>query len=49
MAKRGNKVLLGYEDEAIGEKYKQHVDFTCNKFGGKPVSILVLNFASIGH
>ncbi|XP_075238197.1 programmed cell death 2 like trus [Lycorma delicatula] len=36
MAKRCNKVLLGFEDEAITDKYKQHLDFTCNKFGGKP-------------
>lgn len=36
MARLGNRVLLGFEDEPITEKYKEHVNFTTNKIGGKP-------------
>uniref|UniRef100_A0A1B6CVA3 Programmed cell death protein 2 C-terminal domain-containing protein n=1 Tax=Clastoptera arizonana TaxID=38151 RepID=A0A1B6CVA3_9HEMI len=36
MAKKNDKVLLGYEDEVITEKHKSFVDFTTNKIGGKP-------------
>ncbi|BES91579.1 Programmed cell death protein 2, C-terminal putative domain [Nesidiocoris tenuis] len=32
----GIKVLLGYEDESISEKYKDQVDYTTNKIGGHP-------------
>lgn len=38
MAFIGNKILLGYEDEPLSEKYKGIVDFKTNKVGGKPVS-----------
>jgi hypothetical protein len=37
MARKGPKVLLGFEDESITEKHKLHVSFTTNKIGGKPV------------
>ncbi|KAL1123520.1 hypothetical protein AAG570_002597 [Ranatra chinensis] len=36
MSRIGNRVLLGYEDELITEKYRSQVDFTTNKIGGKP-------------
>jgi hypothetical protein len=39
MARKGPKVLLGFEDECITEKHKSLVNFTTNKIGGKPVSI----------
>jgi len=39
MARKGPKVLLGFEDECITEKHKSLVSFTTNKIGGKPVSI----------
>lgn len=38
MARIGNRVLLGYEDELISDKYKDQVDYVVNKIGGKPVS-----------
>jgi hypothetical protein len=38
MAKNVNRVLLGYEDESVTDKYKSLVNFTTNKVGGKPVS-----------
>ena len=37
MARKGQKVLLGFEDECITEKHKSLVNFTTNKIGGKPV------------
>lgn len=40
MARKGAKVLLGFEDELITDKYRTCTDFTTNKLGGKPVSIL---------
>lgn len=40
MAKNHNLVLLGYQDEAISEKYSEQVDFKVNKIGGDPVSFL---------
>ncbi|GLG94755.1 Programmed cell death protein 2-like [Gryllus bimaculatus] len=36
MARKGVKVLLGFEDECITEKHKSLVNFTTNKIGGKP-------------
>ncbi|XP_073992600.1 programmed cell death protein 2-like [Rhodnius prolixus] len=36
MARIGNRVLLGYEDELISDKYKDQVDYVVNKIGGKP-------------
>lgn len=36
MARKGAKVLLGFEDELITDKYKSCTDFTTNKIGGKP-------------
>ncbi|KYB29229.1 programmed cell death protein 2-like [Tribolium castaneum] len=36
MAQNNIKVLLGFEDELITEKYKNQVNFTTNKIGGKP-------------
>ncbi|XP_069692515.1 programmed cell death protein 2-like [Periplaneta americana] len=36
MARKGPKVLLGFEDECITEKHKSLVNFTTNKVGGKP-------------
>ncbi|XP_047113634.1 programmed cell death protein 2-like [Schistocerca piceifrons] len=36
MARKGGRVLLGFEDEIITEKHKSFVNFTTNKIGGKP-------------
>ncbi|KAL3276649.1 hypothetical protein HHI36_012021 [Cryptolaemus montrouzieri] len=36
MAKNHPKVLLGFEDEIIGDKNKNFVNFKTNKIGGKP-------------
>lgn len=36
MARIANRVLLGFEDEPITEKYKDQINFTTNKIGGKP-------------
>ncbi|RZC33517.1 programmed cell death protein 2-like, partial [Asbolus verrucosus] len=36
MAQNNAKVLLGFEDELITEKYKNQINFTTNKIGGKP-------------
>lgn len=42
MARKGAKVLLGFEDELITDKYRSCTDFMTNKIGGKPVSLLKL-------
>lgn len=39
MARPTFKVLLGFDDEVITEKYKGKLNFTINKIGGMPVSI----------
>jgi hypothetical protein len=39
MARKGPKVLLGFEDECITDKHKSLVSFTTNKIGGRPVSM----------
>lgn len=36
MAQKKAKVFLGFEDEAIVEKFRSQVNFTTNKLGGKP-------------
>ncbi|XP_063911755.1 programmed cell death protein 2-like [Zophobas morio] len=36
MAQNDQKVSLGFEDELITEKYKNQINFTTNKIGGKP-------------
>ncbi|KAJ8933396.1 hypothetical protein NQ314_014036 [Rhamnusium bicolor] len=36
MARNSTGVLLGFEDEIITEKYKEHLNFTVNKIGGIP-------------
>ncbi|KAG5885188.1 hypothetical protein JTB14_036495 [Gonioctena quinquepunctata] len=36
MAKNSTGILLGFEDEAITEKFKEQLNFTLNKIGGKP-------------
>jgi pre-rRNA-processing protein TSR4 len=41
MARKGSKVLLGFEDEYITEKHKSLVNFTTNKVGGRPVSNVI--------
>ena len=40
MARKGPKVLLGFEDECITEKHKSLMNFTTNKIGGKPVNCI---------
>lgn len=37
------KVYLGYEDEYILDKHRTLVNFTTNKIGGKPVSLMNFN------
>ena len=41
MAQNDQKVSLGFEDELITEKYKNQINFTTNKIGGKPVSTAI--------
>lgn len=41
MARKGPKVLLGFEDEYVTEKHKSIVNFTTNKVGGRPVSNVI--------
>ncbi|KAJ1522354.1 hypothetical protein ONE63_002646 [Megalurothrips usitatus] len=36
MAQKRSKVFLGFDDEIISEKYRNQVNFTTNKLGGKP-------------
>lgn len=48
MARKGLKVLLGFEDEFITEKNKMNVSFTTNKIGGKPVSNICYRYLPEG-
>jgi hypothetical protein len=42
MAKQQGKVYLGYEDDVIGEKNQAGLNYTVNKIGGMPVSLLFI-------
>lgn len=42
MARKNPIILLGYDDELITDKHRGQINFTTNKIGGKPVSVVIL-------